>query len=71
VYAFKQQSLANNKYYKKFKDLVTIVERLGSDIGAHSDQTEAILEETATDLDQPQTPKESRLGTGPRTSFSP
>jgi hypothetical protein len=54
VYAsFKQGSLANNKYYKKFKALVTNAEQLGSDIGAHSDQTEAILEEIAADPDLP------------------
>ena len=42
VYAFKQQSLANNEYYEKFKDLVTNVEWLGSNIGAHSDQMDTI-----------------------------
>jgi hypothetical protein len=52
VYAFKQQSLANNEYYEKFKDLVTIAERLGSDIGAHSDRLDGILEEIAADPDE-------------------
>ena len=53
VYAFKQQNLANNEYYEKFKDLVTIAERLGSDIGAHSDRVDATLEEIAADPDVP------------------
>jgi hypothetical protein len=53
VYAFKQRNLANNEYYKKFKDLVTNAERLGSDIGAHSDRIEVILEEIAADPDLP------------------
>ena len=35
VYGFKQKTLANNKYYEKFKDLVTNADRLGSTIGAH------------------------------------
>ena len=35
VYSFKQKTLANNEYYKKFKDLVTNTDRLGSTIGAH------------------------------------
>jgi heptaprenylglyceryl phosphate synthase len=53
VYAFKQRSLANNEYYEKFKDLVTNAEQQGSNIGAHSDRMEAILEEIATNLDLP------------------
>jgi hypothetical protein len=53
VYAFKQQHLANNKYYEKFKDLVTNAERLGSDIGAHADCTDGILDEIAADPDMP------------------
>ena len=35
VYGFKQKTLPNNEYYKKFKDLVTHADRLGSTIGAH------------------------------------
>jgi hypothetical protein len=53
VYAFKQRHLANNEYYEKFKDLVTNAERLGSDIGAHSDRTDSILDEIAADPDMP------------------
>jgi hypothetical protein len=53
VYAFKQRHLANNKYYEKFKDLVTKAERLGSDIGAHADRTHGILDEIAADPDVP------------------
>jgi hypothetical protein len=53
LYAFKQRNLANNEYYEKFKDQVTNAERLGSDISAHSDRTEVILEETAADPDLP------------------
>jgi hypothetical protein len=53
VYAFKQQHLANNKYYEKFKDLVTNAERPGSDIGAHADRTDGILDEIAADPDVP------------------
>jgi hypothetical protein len=53
VYAFKQRHLANNEYYEKFKDLVTNAERLGSDIGAHSDRTDGILDEIAADPDMP------------------
>jgi hypothetical protein len=64
VYAFKQQSLANNEYYKKFKDQVTKAERLGSDIGAHSDRTEAILEEIAANPDLPTNAKREK-GSGP------
>jgi hypothetical protein len=53
VYALKQCNLANNEYYEKFKDLVTNAERLGSDIGAHSDRTATILDEIAADPDMP------------------
>jgi hypothetical protein len=53
VCTFKQRSLANNQYYEKFKDLVTNAERVGSDFGAHSNRTKAILEEIATDPDLP------------------
>ena len=37
VFSFKQKTVLNYKYYKKFKDLVTNTNHLGSDIGAHSD----------------------------------
>jgi hypothetical protein len=53
VYTFKQRSLANNKNYEKFKDLVTNAERPGSDIGAHPDRMETILEAIAADPDLP------------------
>jgi hypothetical protein len=53
VYTFKQRSLANNEYYEKFKDLVTNAERLGSDIGAHPDRTETILEAIVANPDLP------------------
>jgi hypothetical protein len=36
VFLFKQKGLANNKYYKKFKDLVTNAEHLGSNIRANA-----------------------------------
>jgi hypothetical protein len=35
IFQFKQKGLPNNDYYEKFKDLVTIAECPGSDIGAH------------------------------------
>jgi uncharacterized membrane protein YgcG len=53
VYTFRQRHLANNEYYEKFKDLITNAERLGSDIGAHTDRVDAILEELAVDPDMP------------------
>jgi hypothetical protein len=53
VYAFKQRNLANNEYYETFKDLVTNAEQLGSDIGAHSDRTDGILDKIAADPDVP------------------
>jgi hypothetical protein len=37
VFAFQQKSLADNKYYDKFKDLVSIAECLGSNIGMQPD----------------------------------
>jgi type II secretory pathway pseudopilin PulG len=53
VYAFKQRSLANNEYYEKFKDLVMNADRLGSDIGAHFDRVDSILNEIADDPNMP------------------
>jgi hypothetical protein len=53
VFQFKQKGLANNDYYKKFKDLVTIAERLGSNIGAHSDRVSLALQDVAVDPDMP------------------
>lgn len=53
IYGFRQKNLANNEYYDKFKDLVTIAERLGSNIGAQTDQVEAILQTIAADPDMP------------------
>jgi hypothetical protein len=53
VYSFRQKDLMNNKYYKKFKDLVTNAEWLGSEIRAHLDRVETILEEIAHDPDMP------------------
>jgi hypothetical protein len=71
VYAFKQLTLANNEYYEKFKDLVTNAERSGSDIGAHSDRIDTILEEIATDPDMPTMSNENRHAIAPRISFLP
>jgi uncharacterized membrane protein YgcG len=53
VYAFKQRTLANNEYYERFKDLVTNADRLGGDIGGHSDRIDALLEDIAADPDMP------------------
>jgi uncharacterized membrane protein YgcG len=53
VYAFKQRTLANNEYYERFKDLVTNADRLGGDIGGHSDRIDTLLEEIAVDPDMP------------------
>ena len=53
VYGFKQKNLPNNKYYEKFKDLVTNADHLGSDIGVHSDQVETILHGIMADPDAP------------------
>ena len=43
VYAFKQKTLPNNKYYEEFKDLVMNADLLGSSIGAHPERVEKIL----------------------------
>jgi hypothetical protein len=53
VFQFKQKGLPNNDYYEKFKDLVTIAERLGSDIGVHHDRLRTIVQDTALDPDFP------------------
>jgi hypothetical protein len=53
VFAFRQKALADNEYYNKFKDLVSIAERLGSNIGVQPDRVQAILEEIAVDRDLP------------------
>ena len=66
VFLFKQKGLASNEYYEKFKDLVTNAECLGSDIRAHADQVEMMLEEIAYDPDMPTTAKKSRHARGQR-----
>jgi hypothetical protein len=53
VFQFKQKGLANNDYYKNFKDLVTITECLGSDIRAHSDRVSLALQDVTVDPDMP------------------
>jgi hypothetical protein len=53
VFHFKQKGLPNNDYYEKFKDLVTIAERLGSDIGAHHERLRAIAQDIALDPNFP------------------
>ena len=53
IYSFKQKNLADNEYYDKFKDLVTIAERLGSNIGAQEERVNAILQQIAADPDMP------------------
>jgi hypothetical protein len=51
-----------NEYYKRFKDLVTNAEWLGSVIGIHPDRVETILERIALDSDNPtETEKEQAL----------
>jgi hypothetical protein len=53
VFSFRQKTLANNEYYDKFKDLVSIAERLGSNIGVQPDRVQAILQQIAADPDIP------------------
>jgi hypothetical protein len=53
VFGFRQKNLADNEYYDKFKDLVSIAERLGSDIGAQTDRVNTILQSIAADPDIP------------------
>jgi hypothetical protein len=53
IYGFRKKNLANNEYYDKFKDLVTIAKCLGSNIGAQTDRVEAILQTIAADPDVP------------------
>jgi thiamine monophosphate synthase len=38
VFVFRQKALADNEYYDKFKDLVSIAEHLGSNIGVQPDR---------------------------------
>ena len=57
VFSFRQKNLADNEYYDKFKDLVSIAERLGSNIGAQADRVNAILQEIAADPDIPTEPE--------------
>jgi hypothetical protein len=51
VFGFRQKNLTDNEYYDKFKDLVSIAERLGSDIGAQTDRVNTILQLIAADPD--------------------
>jgi heptaprenylglyceryl phosphate synthase len=53
VFSFQQKTLANNKYYNKFKDLVSIAKWLGSNLGVQNALVETILEEIAADPDIP------------------
>ena len=53
VYGFKQKMVLNNEYNKKFKDLVTNANQLGSDIGVHPEQIETILAGIAANPDMP------------------
>ena len=55
VYGFKQKTLPNNKYYEKFKGLVTNANQLGSSIRAHPKQVTKILQDIAVDPDMPTT----------------
>ena len=53
VYGFKQRTLPNNKYYEKFKDLVTNTDHLGSTIGMHPEHIKKIMGNIAIDPDMP------------------
>jgi hypothetical protein len=59
VFAFRQKTLADNEYYDKFRDLVSITEWLGSNIGIQSDQVQTILQQIAADPDIPTEPESS------------
>ena len=53
VYGFKQKTFPNNKYYEKFKDLVTNADQLGSTIRMHPERIKKIIGDIALDLDVP------------------
>lgn len=53
VFTFWQKTLADNEYYDKFKDLVSIVEWLGSNLEVQNGRVETILQEIAADPDIP------------------
>lgn len=53
VFTFWQKTLADNEYYDKFKDLVSIVEWLGSNLEVQNGWVETILQEIAADPDIP------------------
>jgi hypothetical protein len=59
IFQFKQKGLANNDNYEKFKDLVSITECLGSDIGAHSDRVDMVLLDITVDPDLPTAAEEN------------